>query len=68
MSDTINFISFHVAVGKSRQVVLLVSEPKKGQDISPYLIQRAVMFPVAELSGIKVTDALQGRQSSQLGI
>lgn len=48
--------------------MLLISEPKKGQDISPYLIQRAVRFPVAVLSGIKVTDALQGRQSSQLGI
>lgn len=33
MSDTINSTSFDLAIGKSRQVVLLISESKKGQNI-----------------------------------
>jgi len=29
MSDRINSTSFHTAVGKSRQIMLLISEPNK---------------------------------------
>lgn len=72
MSDAINSTSFYMAIGKSRQVMLLISEPKKGQNIFLlrgillYLAQRAMGFPVSVLSALKVTATLQCKQGIKL--